>query len=416
MSIFTNYLSKYNAKPQYIDAKPNSDLNTIIVIPCHNEPDLISSLKSLDNCIPPEKSVEVITVINSSENSDPEIIARNKQTLTDAKNATKDFTNNKIKYHFIEENSLPHKFAGVGLARKIGMDEAVRRFSAINKTEGIIAGFDADAKVDTNYLIEIEKHFDKNEKTNACSINFEHPISGSDFDKRIYTNIIEYELHLRYFVESLRYTNFPYAYQTIGSSFAVRANIYMKQGGMNRKKAGEDFYFLQKIIPLGNYTELNSTKVIPSPRTSDRVPFGTGAAIKNMIQNSDNDYFTYNFDTFTDIKKFIEKKDNFFKNNSPFDNNIPESIKIFLETTNFENDLKKINSNSPNLQIFTKRFFDWFNAFRIIKYLNFIHETYYEKTKVSLAAKTLLSKLNINFENLKTSKELLIFFRNNKSN
>ena len=37
---------------------------------------------------------------------------------------------------------------------------------------------------------------------------------------------------------------------------AVRADAYLRQGGMNRRKAGEDFYFLNKFMVLGGYGEM----------------------------------------------------------------------------------------------------------------------------------------------------------------
>ena len=80
---------------------------------------------------------------------------------------------------------------------------------------------------------------------------------------------------------------FPFAFHTIGSSMAVRASSYMRQGGMNKRKAGEDFYFQQKIIPLCGFTECNSTVVYPSPRPSYRVPFGTGRAMLGYLQNGE---------------------------------------------------------------------------------------------------------------------------------
>ncbi len=35
----------------------------------------------------------------------------------------------------------------------------------------------------------------------------------------------------------------------VGSALAVKALQYVKAGGMNRKQAGEDFYFVQKLVP-----------------------------------------------------------------------------------------------------------------------------------------------------------------------
>ncbi|MEZ4848575.1 MAG: hypothetical protein R3B93_08135 [Bacteroidia bacterium] len=73
-----------------------------------------------------------------------------------------------------------------------------------------------------------------------------------------------------------------HAFHCVGSSMAVRSIAYQKRGGMNRRKAGEDFYFLQKFIAEGTLAELSTTKVIPSPRASEKVPFGTGRAIKKL--------------------------------------------------------------------------------------------------------------------------------------
>ena len=55
---------------------------------------------------------------------------------------------------------------------------------------------------------------------------------------------------------------------------------------MNRKKAGEDFYFLQKLFDAGHFSECNTTRVIPSPRPSDRVIFGTGPAIREYLETA----------------------------------------------------------------------------------------------------------------------------------
>ncbi len=413
------YFKRFKTEQPFIKTPPDANLNIIVVIPCYNEPDLLHTIKSLYNCKKTKKNVEVIIVINSGENISSEIVEFNRRTYETANKLIDKINSSKLIFRLVNFEKLPSKFAGVGLARKLGMDEALRRFNLLNHPEGIIVGFDADAEVDKNYLCEIEKHFENFPKTNACSIYFEHPTTGNKFTQNIYKSIISYELHLRYYIGALRYIKFPYSFHTIGSSFAVRAGIYAKQGGMNRRKAGEDFYFLQKIIPLGNYSEINTTKVIPSPRVSDRVPFGTGKAIKKMIQNNVYEYLTYNIEAFEDIKIFFEKKIVFFNQKNKNHNskekkelkNIPEIIRIFLENSNFIDDIKKINQNSPNIKIFEKRFFDLFNAFKIIKFLNFAHENYYKKIPAKQASYLLLKKLNIKINKLHTEKEILNIFR-----
>ncbi len=48
---------------------------------------------------------------------------------------------------------------------------------------------------------------------------------------------------------------------------------------MNRRTAGEDFYYLQALAQAGRIETVPGTTVRPSARGSWRVPFGTGAAI-----------------------------------------------------------------------------------------------------------------------------------------
>ena len=53
------YFRRYAYPKQLFDLKPDKSLQIIIVIPCNNEPDLIISLDSLNNCSPID-GVEVI--------------------------------------------------------------------------------------------------------------------------------------------------------------------------------------------------------------------------------------------------------------------------------------------------------------------------------------------------------------------
>ena len=66
------YLQK-SAGPRLIEAKPHPGLRMVVIIPCHDEPDLIGALKHLANCEPSLGQAEVIVVINSSEKDDSEV-------------------------------------------------------------------------------------------------------------------------------------------------------------------------------------------------------------------------------------------------------------------------------------------------------------------------------------------------------
>ena len=383
------YLNRYSFREQLIKEIPKDNLGIVVVIPCCNEPDLNSSLQSLYNCDEPDSAVEVIVVINASESATKEVINQNKQSYNQAIK-WRDQHSDKFIFHFIEENELPKKHAGVGLARKIGMDEAVRRFEKIANHQGIIACFDADAVCEKNYLVELDKHFKENPKSPACSIHFEHPIDGDNFSVANYNGIMQYELHLRYYKNGLTYANLPYAYHTIGSSMAVRSEAYRKQNGMNKRKAGEDFYFLQKLIPLGNFTELKSTKIIPSPRVSDRVPFGTGRAMMSWLDDEQQELLSYNPKSFVDLKLFHEAVSELYNDK----NSIPKSVQEFLATIDFEENLTNIKKNSVSQEHFVELFFKWFNAFKVLKYMHFSRDNFYPDISIHEGANQLLEMMS----------------------
>ena len=373
------YFERYAYPKRIIESKIKANTGMIIVIPCHNETQLLESLNSLSLADKPQSmTVEVIVVINHSADATEEIKNQNNETYQEAIEWTKRYNSEALTFHIALEDKLKPKDAGVGLARKIGMDEALFRFSSIGKENGIIVCFDADSKCETNYLTAIENYFSKYPKLNGCSIHFEHPINGDEFEDKVYEGISAYELHLRYYTNALKWTKHPHAFQTIGSSMAVKASAYKKQGGMNKRKAGEDFYFLQKIISLGNFGELHETKVVPSPRTSDRVPFGTGRAIKDWLSGEKNLFLSYHYQGFEDLKVFFEGLEKIYLSGLETNSEkIPNTLISFLES-DLEKNLTRIKKESNSFQVFRKKFFDWFNAFKVLKFLHFCRDQYYK--------------------------------------
>ncbi|MEO5362830.1 MAG: glycosyltransferase family 2 protein, partial [Magnetococcus sp. DMHC-8] len=253
------------------------DPHMVVVIPCHDEPDLLVTLASLWACRPPACPVEVMVVVNGSAEDGAAVQSRNRLTWEAARAWRADHREADRVLHLLYEPALPPRQAGVGTARKLGMDWALTRFAGARRDTGVIVCLDADCVVAANYLEVLAHHFASHPHTPGCSIYFEHPWTGLPDRQRL--AIIQYELFLRYYLHGLRWSGFPHAFHTIGSSMAVRAAPYRRQGGMNRRKAGEDFYFLQKIIPLGGFSDVCSTTVFPSARSSHRVPFGTGRAM-----------------------------------------------------------------------------------------------------------------------------------------
>ncbi|MEA3446733.1 MAG: glycosyltransferase [Bacteroidota bacterium] len=414
MSFAGKYLKRHSIYHPQINESPANDLQIIVVIPCYNEPDILKTLNCLIACEMPPTPVEVLVVINSGEGDKEEIIVQNKKTENEIK-AWSDFkANEKIKTFVIHKNNLSRKHAGAGLARKIGMDEAIHRFNKINKPNGIIVSFDADSLCSPNYLSEIYQQFRKRPKATACSIYFEHPVLGKEFSPEIYRAVTRYELYMRFYNQALRYTGYPYSFHTVGSCFAVRASVYAAQGGMNRKQAGEDFYFLQKVIPLGGFFEINETCVFPSPRPSDRVCFGTGSMVNSLVK-SDIDFKTYPVKIFSDLLHFFSDiKQLYAQSDNAAGRYILQQSNIlqeFLLNNFFIENIAEINANSADRKNFVKRFFRWFNAFRILKYANYACENEYQKESLIEVANQLGRETGILKKENSEAEVLLSFYR-----
>jgi hypothetical protein len=291
-------------------------------------------------------------------------------------------------FHVLHFPDLPPRHAGVGLARKIGMDEALVRLAhAGHVGDGIIAGFDADCLCDRNYLVALEEHFRDEPGTPACSIYFEHPLE-EPIEPEVREAACAYELHLRYYVQALRFAGFPHAFHTVGSSMAVRAGTYLEQGGMNRRQAGEDFYFLHKIIPLGGFTELNGTCVRPSPRPSTRVPFGTGRAVGARLEGGPA--LTYPLEAFLDLGAIVRSVASLRADPPAAHAVLPAASRTFLAEQKFESVLEEIRRNTTSDAAFTKRFFRWFDGFRAMKFIHHARDRHYGARPIASESARLL--------------------------
>jgi len=171
---------------------------------------------------------------------------------------------------------LPLDHGGVGMARKLGFDAALARLQIT--PESFIAGLDADTLVRADYLPALFGHF-ATATAGAATIPYCHqpgadPVQAAAIER--------YELYLRHYLLGLQLAGSPYAYDSIGSALAFRPSAYARAGGMNRRRAGEDFYLLQQLAKTAGVTRLRGTVVYPSARASHRVPFGTGEKIGRL--------------------------------------------------------------------------------------------------------------------------------------
>ncbi len=383
------YLDKVSLDPHLAGRHSRSDLSLVVAIPARDEPGVLQTLHSLRSCTPPRGAVEVIVALNSCEDDPEEVLENNRSTEREIRGFIREHTDPAFSLMFTHMSGISRKHAGAGLARKLAMDHALSRFDGLDRPDGIIVSLDADTVCDPDYLLEIEDHFRSDPASLACSVYFEHPIRGSHFPEQAYRGIAQYELHLRYYIQGLRYAGHPQAYHTIGSAFCVRAGVYAAQGGMNRRKAGEDFYFLQKLIQLGDFHDLNTTCVYPSPRPSRRVAFGTGPVIGRFLSGEIDSLESYHPRSFDDLKAFIQDVPKLYGASADEIHGLyrswPQTIRENLEGE-FTSRLEEIRGNAAGEKSFYKRFFRWFNRFRTLKFMHYARREFYPPMPVRQAA------------------------------
>ncbi len=349
------------------------DTRLIVTIPSYNEPAVELAVASLFNCRLPPCSVLILVLINEPEEASASVSNSNQKSL-DALSSLEVPAGFQLTF---QRHAFTAKKAGVGLARKVLMDEAARLFARI-EANGVIVCFDADCTCSDNFLTEVHAAFEDT-GTKAAITFFEHPLDNPE--------IIQYELFLRYYISGLRYAGFPYAHQTLGSCMAVRSDIYKRQGGMNTRKAGEDFYFLHKVIALGDFREINSATVFPSSRVSNRVPFGTGHAIEKI--KALEVYTVYDPRGFEDLKAVFSQVRKYYVGE---EFTVPRSVDAFYRHSDFSEDLVRIRTSSNSFSTFQQHFFGWWDGFKVLKYIHFARDNYYPNVALELALEALDSK------------------------
>ncbi|MBS3915944.1 MAG: hypothetical protein KG003_15715 [Bacteroidetes bacterium] len=372
---------------QFQSEIPDS-ISLAICIPACNELSLIPVIQSLKSCIP-QKGTLVSIAINASDSADNSVKNTNETAFLELKK----FIQKDIPWFAIDlclYNQLPDKKSGVGLARRLAMDRACTHLKS-ESSSGILCGLDADCTVKNNYCTELFQFFKMNPEIYAASIYFEHP---EPEDRKLNSAIYLYEMHLRYLKNALQWCGYPWYYHTVGSSMAVRARIYLENGGMNTRKAGEDFYFLHKFMPMG-FGEITGTTVFPEARYSDRVPFGTGRSMLEMRNNSAEKQ-SYNFEIFKELKLFfLHISENKSLKIKELETEINPVLFEFLWNQGIPKAWEEAVKNTSNEKLALRRFYKWFSGFWIIRCLHFLRDNLYPDVEVEKAVNDFLSELDI---------------------
>ncbi len=390
------YLKKNNEYTGHsIVSCPENLYDGAVVIPSLAEKDnLPPLLKSLeDNTSDIIEKVLIIFVVNNTPEANDAIKQNNLESIE----LLKDY-NGKLNLCIVDAstkgNELNSKNGGVGLARKIGMDFALTKLN-YNFINPFIACTDGDSTLSNDYLESIYNEF-KEENIHAAYVDYNHTLTG---DEEINRAIINYEIFLRYYVIGLKYAGSPYAFHTIGSTMVCSADAYVKIGGMNKRKAGEDFYFMEKLAKNYEVKFISKGKVFPSSRPSWRVPFGTGQRVQRHISNERDEYLVYHPECFDVLKKWNAI---FLDNGLDISRLLDESKVIskklheFLLENKFEESMYKIKANcKTEIQLDKQKRF-WFDGFRTLKLIHFLRDNEFGSIETFEGTRMLMENFSFN--------------------
>ena len=244
MGFASAYLDERALFPEIIREAPEKETGIIIVVPAYDEPGIVKLLDSLSSCTAVPCKTEVIIVVNAPADASAESLENNKETLNNIESWKREKFNLPFRLFSFAAESVALKGWGVGMARKTGMDEALRRFSSIDNPDGVIMNLDADCLVEKNYLESVCNEFLMHKERKACSVFFEHPLSGSEFPDQIYSSVACYELHLRYYFQGLALTGFPYLFHTVGCPKQPTPGKHTEQHVDNGREHGQDSFIV----------------------------------------------------------------------------------------------------------------------------------------------------------------------------
>ncbi len=384
--VIRHYLDKHAVVTVQASDGITQKYDNVIVIPvCDESPDFIQQINAGSD----KRKILSIVVINSTEDASQNIYHANEHCMKVLHNKMESVvfiprlaawlgtlkTKPAIDILLVDRTSLNRRFSkkeGVGYARKIGSDLALALQNRNQIKSSWIHNTDADVILPDNYYEQSDSISD----AVALIYPFAHKPSGNT---AIDNATLNYEIFLRYYVLGLTWAGFPIPVHTIGSTLAFSGKGYAMVRGFSRRQAAEDFYLINKISKTGIVHSLSGSPIHIQSRESNRAPFGTGPAVSKIValnQKGGEQYSIYDPQVFVCLKKFIDHVEIQLKQNT-IDNVFSDKswlneVATALNTTSV---IHHIKTRSPHCR--RKAFYDWFDMFRIRKFIHVISNNHF---------------------------------------
>lgn len=338
----------------------------VVVVPCYNElenlPFLLDSFLANDTST--FEKIASLFVINHPENAASEIKNSSRETVR----LLTDFgSSSPLPVAIIDMpgagREVPVKFAGAGYPRKTGLDSAISLTDPARPGNSLLVSVDADCLVAPSYFTRLVELAQRGCK--AAVLEYKH----REDDAENIEAIREYEACLRSYTDGLKYAGSPYAWHFIGSTMVSNVSTYVKAGGMNTRRAAEDFYFLENIAKVTKIESIEEVLVFPSNRVSDRVIFGTGKAM-NDRKETGKAIKPYPPIVFERLKTFLSVyHENYTSVEELIDSirNSDEETFVFLESCKFSIAMRSIYKSSKSGAQISKQKDIWFDALKTMR-------------------------------------------------
>jgi hypothetical protein len=360
-----------------------------LVVPAYGEE---TSLFPLLGSVPagPLGEVLIAVVLNARADSPPKIHAANEAVRARILRELPDFISisdsPSIRAHRLpagtllvvdrasEGHTLPEG-QGVGLARKIGNDAVVALAAAGRVKSPWLHNTDADVVLPADY-------FDQLADVDAGGVGAAIYAWDHRFEED--PDLAEagrlYEISLRYYVLGLAWAGSPYAYQSMGSALAIPVASYAAVRGFPRKNAAEDFYVLDKLAKVGEIVRLDGARLLLEGRPSDRVPFGTGRALIDLVgkKNGLERFRLYHPLVFAHLAQWLRVLDAVARSGGSLETGLAEmpSGNPFFRANLLEGVLGELGAfeavrealgATRDPKALRRRLHEWFDAFRTLK-------------------------------------------------
>jgi hypothetical protein len=393
------YLERYAEPEARMARELGHRYSAALVVPVHGEaPSFIDELEPALKAAP--SRALLIVVVNATDAASeqvhdanakllsalaPRLVARQDLPVVDGSPAVAALGRPSVYDLLVIDRASPGRRLpnneGVGLARRIGTDLALAHFDQGGVLCPWLGATDADARLPLDYfsrLASIAGVAPDGTRRSGLSLPFWHyPCADAAVDGATAL----YELSLRYYTLGLASAGSPYAYQSMGSSLAALADAYAEVRGFPKRQAGEDFYLLDKLAKVGSIHRPAGDPILLRSRYSDRVPFGTGSRVRDIV-GDDGKLLFYHPRSFELLgltlralrRAAVTQREEtaVAELSSRLDSGSVGAISTALDELQTFEALRETFSASPDPRTRERRLLTWFDALRTLRFIHLI--------------------------------------------